>query len=359
LTAESAPDSPIEPVERVGAGDDPTVDRYVVSEYTIVSWQSARVEITSAVSGVKFATDDFDVVRVIHAFAEPRTIEEVTREFSAHTRQDMTTCIEELIAAGCLTLQSAPGSAAQQHWDRPALVFHWSTRQVGFARTASPGAVAIAPRRSTKTIPLIRGSAGGRRDLTDVLDSRRSWRAWPADLISREIFSRFLWLSARNRALSPEATRQRHVSRPYPSGGAAYSLELYPVLAPEAVESIAAGVYRYLPECHGLELVSEARADYHQFLEAAGRSAGSPPPPIVFVITSRFARQYATYGELAYALVLKEVGCVFQTFYLVGEYLGLAPCALGGGAPVGLLARLCDTNELVEPVVGEFMIGPR
>jgi SagB-type dehydrogenase family enzyme len=130
-------------------------------------------------------------------------------------------------------------------------------------------------------------------------------------------------------------------------------------MAPEAVDSIPAGLYRYLPELHGLEPVSEQSRDYLPFLEAAGQSADTTMPPVVLVITSRFARQSEIYDKLAYSLVLKEVGCLFQTLYLVGEYLGLGACALGGGSPAGLLARLCDTTELAEPVVGEFMLGPR
>jgi len=57
--------------------------------------------------------------------------------------------------------------------------------------------------------------------------------------------------------------------------------------------------------------------------------------------------------------VLKEVGCLFQTLYLVGEYLELAPCALGGGTSAGRFSHICNTTELAEPVVGEFILGPR
>jgi SagB-type dehydrogenase family enzyme len=149
------------------------------------------------------------------------------------------------------------------------------------------------------------------------------------------------------------------VSRPYPSGGAIYSLELYPVLSPGAVESLAAGVYRYLPDDHGLEVISDDAADALPFLDAAARSAGATRPPVVIVVTSRFACQAAEYGTLAYSLVLKEVGGLFQTMYLVAADLHLAPCALGAGTPDRLLARLCGVSEYTEPVVGEFMIGPR
>jgi predicted ribosomally synthesized peptide with nif11-like leader len=55
------------------------------------------------------------------------------------------------------------------------------------------------------------------------------------------------------------------VSRAYPSGGAAYSLELYPVCANDAVDTLSLGVYRYLPQEHALELVSAFSADSHPF----------------------------------------------------------------------------------------------
>jgi SagB-type dehydrogenase family enzyme len=166
-------------------------------------------------------------------------------------------------------------------------------------------------------------------------------------------------MSARNRSFKLDGLGQGYVNRPYPSGGAAYTLELYPVIAPEAVESIPAGVYRYLPDSHAFEAISKEATAYLPLLKAAGNSAASDPPPIVLVISSRFSRQSEVYGDLAYSLVLKEVGALFQTFYLVAEYLDLAACALGGGTPNDLFSHICNTEELTEPVVGEFMIGPR
>ena len=339
--------------------EEPTLARWVVSAFTVVGWRGARIEITSAISGLSFATGDFDVLRVLHAFAEPRTIEQVIREFPPYAPEQIRACADRLIEAGVLTKASPKEPVLHGHWDWNALAFHRSSRRPEFRQTPGHATPAVTPGRSLNPIPLIRGPFENGRDLANVLDARRSWRTWPAAPIRRETFSQLLWLSARNRAICWEGTQDECVSRPYPSGGAAYSLELYPVLATDAVESITAGLYRYLPELHSLEPVSGEPAQYLPFLEAAGRSAGAGAPPIVIIITSRFARQSEAYGDLAYSLVLKEVGCLFQTLYLVGEYLGLAPCALGGGAPGGLLANLCNTSELAEPVVGEFMLGPR
>lgn len=298
---------------------------------------------------------------MVHAFAQPRTVEEVMRELDAHARRQLGACIDELIAAGIVVPASAPEPAAQNHWDWPSLAFHRNSRQLDFHEMppvpqTTSGAAA---HRSQTVIALSPGTVAEGRALASVLDERRSWRIWPTKPVCHQTFSEFLWLSARNRVGVQAGIKNGYLSRPYPSGGAVYSLEMYPVIASGAVESIAGGLYRYLPEVHGLEPVSTNSEDYWPFLESAGRSADTKAPPIALIITSRFARQSEIYRNLAYSLVLKEVGCLFQTLYLVAEYLGLSPCALGGGAPAGLLARLCNTNELAEPLVGEFMLGPR
>ncbi len=76
------------------------------------------------------------------------------------------------------------------------------------------------------------------------------------------------------------------------------------------------------------------------------------------MVTSRFELLGGRYGDLAYSLLLKEVGALLQTFYLVAQDVGLGGCALGGGTPDTLLSELVGTAQLQEPVVGEFMIGP-
>lgn len=258
------------------------------------------------------------------------------------------TCIRDLLPRGA----DAPATAVAGHWDPAALAFHRSSRRPGFRRGRPSDAPAIEPRRAPDAVRLPSVSIERAASLADALEARRSRRTWSKEPLPLDTLGRLLWSSARNRDVESDS-----VSRPYPSGGAAYSLELYPVLGPATVETLAAGIYRYLPDEHALELVVAENADTTAVLEAAGASAGTTAP-IALVITSRYARQAEPYGTLAYSLVLKEVGGLFQTLYLVSESLGLACCALGSGTPTGLFARLTGTSELDEPVVGEFILGP-
>jgi SagB-type dehydrogenase family enzyme len=331
-------------------------DAWLVSPFAQVSWRAGRIELGSAVSGAALETDNPDLLRAVHAFARAASVEDVLRTLRGYDPEESAACIDALIEAGVLIKAAEAEAMTGHHWERAALAYHTKSRQPGFRKKSMPTTSPDAGSRSGRAIPLDRPVRPCGRDLADVLESRRSQRAWPKRAITGERFSSLLWLSARNRQLPSNDCGG--VSRPYPSGGAVYSLELYPILAASAVESISAGVYRYLPASHSLEPLSNDADDYVPFLDAAGRSAASACPPVVIVITSRYARQSEVYGDLAYSLVLKEVGGLFQTLYLVSEYLDLASCALGGGAPDELLASLCGTTQLAEPVVGEFMVGP-
>jgi SagB-type dehydrogenase family enzyme len=78
----------------------------------------------------------------------------------------------------------------------------------------------------------------------------------------------------------------------------------------------------------------------------------------LLVITARFQRVTWKYQSMAYALVLKHVGVLYQTMYLAGTAMGLATCALGGGDS-DLFAEAAGLDYYAESSVGEFIIGQR
>ncbi len=312
-----------------------------------LEWIVDRVE---AAGFERFLVADMTMERIVPAHAVRVMIPGMESTNPLFTgERGRATCIRDLLPRGV----EAPAPAPAAHWDPAALAFHRSSRRLGFQRRSQSDVPAVAPRRAADSIPLPSVPVERGVGLAEALEARCSRRMWSDEPLPLETLGRLLWSSARNRDAEPG-----QVSRPYPSGGAAYSLELYPVLGPAAVETLAAGIYRYLPDEHALEMVTTDDAGTATILEAAGASAGTTAPPIALVITSRYARQAEPYGTLAYGLVLKEVGGLFQTLYLVGESLGLACCALGGGTPTGLFARLTGTSDLDDPVVGELMLGP-
>ena len=49
------------------------------------------------------------------------------------------------------------------------------------------------------------------------------------------------------------------------------------------------------------------------------------------MIAARFGRISWKYSSIAYALILKDVGCMIQAFYLAATDMGLGGCAIGTG----------------------------
>jgi SagB-type dehydrogenase family enzyme len=62
------------------------------------------------------------------------------------------------------------------------------------------------------------------------------------------------------------------------------------------------------------------------------------------------------YEGIAYSLILKEVGGLFQTIYLVAAALGLGACAIGLG-PLDTLESLAGLDPREEPQIGEIVVG--
>ena len=149
--------------------------------------------------------------------------------------------------------------------------------------------------------------------------------------------------------------KQELSSRPYPSGGSTYELEIYPLV--RLCAGVDPGLYRYDPAGHALEHVSEPSASTQSLLEFARiTSVMDDPPQVALLVTSRFARVAWKYESIAYALTLKQVGALFQSLYLVSTALGLAPCAQGGGDPDAFAAASGIDYE-TESTVGEFVVG--
>ena len=73
-------------------------------------------------------------------------------------------------------------------------------------------------------------------------------------------------------------------------------------------------------------------------------------------MTARFRRTAGSYRGTAYSALLKEVGALQQTLYLVATAMGLGPCALAFG-DTETAARAFGLDWLAEPGVGEFVVS--
>jgi SagB-type dehydrogenase family enzyme len=79
-------------------------------------------------------------------------------------------------------------------------------------------------------------------------------------------------------------------------------------------------------------------------------------PQVLITIAARFGRVSWKYSALAYALVLKDVGVLTQTLYLMATDMGLGGCAIGS-VNIDLFANMTGIAFHVEGPVGQFALG--
>ena len=273
-------------------------------------------------------------------------------------------------------LRPAEGDDALVLWDFHDLVFHARSTEGRHANPlggAYPYADAIAP------LPAVRAYWPGKKiDLREVsavpvevsspaaklLRERHSTRDFDNQRpITLAELARFLDSTAR--VLSefkapldqgggggPELT---YTARPYPSGGASYELELY--LAVDTCEGLPRGFYHYDAGTHALVPIETRGHQLDALLRGAEFAMGvSAAPQILITIAARFGRVSWKYSSIAYALILKDVGALLQTFYVMATDMGLGGCAIGT-TNIELFAKMTGLQFHVEGPVGQFALG--
>jgi SagB-type dehydrogenase family enzyme len=146
-----------------------------------------------------------------------------------------------------------------------------------------------------------------------------------------------------------------YATRPYPSGGGSWELELY--LAVDKCDGLARGFYHYDAGGHALVPIDVRAHELEALLAGAEFAMGAPAvPQILITIAARFGRISWKYSSLAYALILKDVGVLMQTLYLMATDMGLGGCAIGT-TNIDLFAKMTGIEFHVEGPVGQFAIG--
>jgi SagB-type dehydrogenase family enzyme len=191
-----------------------------------------------------------------------------------------------------------------------------------------------------------------------VLETRRSIRAPGPEPITLAQLAGFLHHVARVRGVHPAdpgaGRPYETVSGPCPGGGGLHEIELY--LTVSRCAGLEPGFYHYAAGAHGLERRPSEAAPRMLLQAAAAMSA--PVPDILFTLAARIQRVSWKYQGIAYALVLKNAGVLYQQMYLVATALGLAPCAIGSGDSQ-LFAQASGLDFARETSVGEFALSGR
>jgi SagB-type dehydrogenase family enzyme len=352
--------------------------RWVLSRFAIQRRQEGNLVLESPLSCAKLHLLDGSAAATLVALARPCSIADAARigDVPRTVAADLMSVLEyaKLIVpadAAEKTPEDAPASLGL--WHAADLAFHGRSRsgrhddradKFRFRHTVSPLA-AVKPRMSARPIPLEVPRADKISDadppFTTVLEGRRSIRTYDDRRpITLSQLGEFLYRTARlKETIEPDGKLLLYQSsrRPYPGAGGCYELEIYPVV--NRCRGLKRGIYHYHPSDHTLEPIPNSAPAVPTMMRDTliAEDAGGPRQ-VVLTITARFQRVAWKYNGSSYAAILKNVGVLFQTFYLVATAMGLAPCALGGGN-ADLFGRVVGLPFHEESSVGEFMLGSR
>ena len=269
-------------------------------------------------------------------------------------------------------LRPSEGDPGLVLWDFHDLLFHTHSTE---GRQASPiGGLysysdlmvplpAVRPAWPGKSVDLGGAVTPPPSPFVGLLDARHSIRDFDDGCpITLAELATLLQTTARVRAkwtapsdMGEEGPEVSYASRPYPSGGAAYELELY--LAVNQCEGLARGFYHYDAERHALTPIETRTHDLDAQLSDAEFAIGaSGAPQIVITIAARFGRVSWKYSSVAYSLILKDVGVLTQTLYLAATDMGLGGCAIGT-TNIDRFARMTGLEFSTEGPVGQFALG--
>ncbi|BBZ13257.1 SagB family peptide dehydrogenase [Mycobacterium branderi] len=193
--------------------------------------------------------------------------------------------------------------------------------------------------------------------LTTVLEDRVSTRTFDdTSPITVEQLGELLYRTARTRRTQLVGPGEELLSRPYPSGGGLYELELYPVV--RNVGGLEPGMYHYDSFDHVLRPVAGAESNAVSRLvkPASATLTGGAEPQVLVAMAARSGRIMWTYEQIGYAAILKDVGVLMQTIYLAATAMGLGACAQGFGDTAAFVAAT-GVDERQECNVGSIIVG--
>jgi SagB-type dehydrogenase family enzyme len=358
---------------------------YMLSRFAYLRREGGEMMLESPLAPARILVHDWRAAAIVHLLAEPRRLEDLQAQIPDLTEEAARALLALFLAArmaasanqsgGC----AADDSSALRSWEFHDLLFHARSRggrhdrDVGgtyrFAGDLEPPPPLPASTSSQPPLELYRPDLL-RLEATDppfarVQEARRSIRAYGAQPLTADQLGEFLYRVGRVADYSEDELRTPRgmlrlasAARPYSAAGGLYELDLYVLV--NRCDGVERGLYCHDAERHCLRPLSAAAAISTRCSPTRASRALIPPQQlqVLIVVAARFQRIAWKYASIAYSLVLKDVGVLYETMYLAATAMGLAPCGVGCGN-ADLFAHAAGLDYYAATSVGEFLLGSR
>ena len=352
-------------------------DTIALSRFAYLRRRGNEIVLESPRAGALFRICDPAIAATLAALSQPRKIGELNQKIASSTVPLLELLLDSQIL---LKLGAKDGEGLRVNegdgnlvlWDFHDLVFHTRSTE---GRQANPVGAAFTYAGIVPPSPAVRPPwAGSKIDLRKfsspepnsrfpkLLRERHSTRDFDNENpVTLGELAQFLdtsarvvseWKSGPYFEGGPEVP---YSTRPYPSAGSAYELELYLTVA--NCDGLTRGLYHYDAGSHALVAISASPQQLQAHLSAAQFAMDAPgQPQILITIAARFGRVSWKYSSIAYSLILKDVGSLIQTLYLAATDMGLGGCAIGS-TNIDLFAKMTELEFHIEGPVGQFALG--
>jgi SagB-type dehydrogenase family enzyme len=364
---------PIHPSDKFQLKEAAIDQNYALSRFAYCRKVQEQLVLESPLSHAEIILADWKGAALIAELAKPQNCRELCNKIPGISEESIQLFFSLLLSTEMLGEVKEDGKVQEEinenlvSWEFHDLLFHSRSRK---GRHSNPSGKTfrfldkieqppmVKPQVSDDIIELYKPDIQKLKQedypFSWVLEERRSIRRYNEQPITDKQLGEFLYRSARNtRRISKDYGECTH--RPYANSGGRYELELYAIA--NICENLDSGIYYYYPETHQLGRLTQRNSHVEALLEQAYFATGKACiPQVLFVFAARFQRVAWVYESMAYATVLKDVGSLQQTMYLVATAMNLAPCAIGGGNS-DLFAAAVGTDYYAETSVGEFILG--
>ncbi|MHC2619262.1 SagB-type dehydrogenase family enzyme [Bradyrhizobium huanghuaihaiense] len=352
-------------------------DTIVLSRFAFLRRRGNELVLESPRAGALFRIGDPAIAATLAALSQPRKIGKLNQKMASSTLHLLELLLDSQIllkldAKGGDGLRVNEGDGNLVLWDFHDLVFHTRSTEgrqanpVGAAFTYAgvvPPSPAVRPPWAGSKIDLRKfSSAEPNSHFPKLLRERHSTRDFDdKHPVTLGELAQFLDTTARvvsewkSEPYFEGGSEVTYSTRPYPSAGSAYELELYLTVA--NCDGLARGLYHYDAGSHALVAISVSPQQLQAHLAAAQFAMDAPgQPQILITIAARFGRVSWKYSSIAYSLILKDVGSLIQTLYLAATDMGLGGCAIGS-TNIDLFAKMTELEFHIEGPVGQFALG--